>query len=56
MSLINALDFDTEKKIVDLIHNLKSENKTIIFVSHRKSTLEKCDSIYLLKDKKLELN
>ena len=52
----NALDFDTEKKIVDLIHNLKSENKTIIFVSHRKSTLEKCDSIYLLKDKKLELN
>ena len=51
----NALDFDTEKKIVDLIHSLKSENKTIIFVSHRKSTLEKCDSIYLLKDKKLEL-
>ena len=51
----NALDFDTEKKIVDLIHSLKSENKKIIFVSHRKSTLEKCDSIYLLKDKKLEL-
>ena len=31
------------KKIIDLIHDLKSENKTIIFVSHRKSTLEKCD-------------
>ena len=51
----NALDLETEKKIIDLIHDLKSENKTIIFVSHRKSTLEKCDSIYLLKDKKLEL-
>ena len=34
------------KKIIDLIHDLKSENKTIIFVSHRKSTLEKCD-LYL---------
>lgn len=51
----NALDLETEKKIIDLIHDLKSKNKTIIFVSHRKSTLEKCDSIYLLKDKKLEL-
>ena len=51
----NALDIETEKKIIDLIHELKSEKKTIIFVSHRKSTLEKCDSIYLLKDRKLEL-
>ncbi len=51
----NALDLETEKKIIDLIYNLKSKNKTIIFVSHRKSTLEKCDSIYLLKDKKILL-
>ncbi len=49
----NALDVETENKIIDLIYKFKEENKTIIFVSHRKSTLERCDLIYKLKNKNL---
>ena len=49
----NALDVETENKIIDLIYKFKEENKTIIFVSHRKNTLEKCDHIYKLKNKNL---
>lgn len=49
----NALDDKTEKKLIETISKLKN-TKTIIFVSHKKSSLNLCDKIYSIKDKKLE--
>ena len=43
----------TEKKIIDTINSLKNQ-KTIIIVSHRMSTLNICDEIFELKDRKLK--
>ena len=50
----SALDLDTEKNIVESIHKL-SKNKTLIIVSHRITTLSKCNKIYEIKDGKLNL-
>ena len=41
----NALDEETEKKIIERIVELK-KNKTIIIVSHNKENLKKCDKVY----------
>ena len=49
----SALDYQTEKKIIDTINSLKNQ-KTIIIVSHRMSTLNICDEIFELKDRKLK--
>jgi ATP-binding cassette subfamily B protein/ATP-binding cassette subfamily C protein len=38
----SALDTETEKKIMDEIYNV-SENKTLIVIAHRLSTVERCD-------------
>jgi len=38
----SSLDTETEKKIMDEIYNI-SENKTLIVIAHRLSTLERCD-------------
>ena len=46
----NALDVQTEKKIVNEIF-LKKEDKTIIFVSHNRDNLIFCDLIYEVKEK-----
>ena len=40
----SALDINTEEKIMDSIYNLSS-HKTMIIISHRKNTLEKCNKI-----------
>ena len=48
----NALDIKTEKNIINEIYNLKT-NITVIFISHRLSTLKKCDIIYELKKGKI---
>jgi ATP-binding cassette, subfamily B, bacterial PglK len=45
----SALDGETEETIMDSIENLSNE-KTIIIIAHRVSTLKNCDAIYLLKD------
>ena len=42
----------TEKQIIDYITELKNK-LTIIIVTHRLSTIEKCDRIFLIKDGKL---
>ena len=48
----NALDVQTEKKIVNEIFSAK-EDKTIIFVSHNPDNLVFCDLIYEVKGKTL---
>ncbi len=50
---LNALDLDTEIKILNSIKEIKGI--TVIIVSHRMSTLEQCDEIYKVKNKKIEL-
>ena len=50
---LNALDLDTEIKILNSIKEMKGI--TVIIVSHRMSTLEQCDEIYKVKNKKIEL-
>ena len=48
----NALDVETEKKIVNEIFSAK-ENNTIIFVSHNRDNLIFCDLICEVKDRNL---
>ena len=48
----SSLDPNTEEKLVNSINKLR-KSKTIIMVSHRHSTLEKCDEKYFFKNKKL---
>ena len=50
----NALDNLTEEKIVNEIKNY-SKAKTIIIISHKLSTLSKCDKIYELTNEGLNL-
>ena len=47
----NSLDSITENQILKEINSL---NKTVIFVSHRINTLKYCDKIYYLKRGKLK--
>ena len=48
----NALDLNTEKNILNEIYFLKNEF-TLIFITHKKSSIEYCDQKYLLENKKL---
>lgn len=45
----SALDNITESLVMDAIRLLASQQKTIILIAHRLSTVEKCDCIYLLE-------
>ena len=54
----NALDLDTEQKIIKSL-NLYKKDMTIILVTHRPSAIKLCDNIYHLTNKdmkKLSLN
>jgi ABC-type bacteriocin/lantibiotic exporter with double-glycine peptidase domain len=48
----SALDFDTESKIMK---NLKEyfNKKTIVLIAHRKTTIDKCDKVWSLKNGQL---
>ena len=48
----SSLDVQTEKKIMDSIYSL-DKTKTLIIISHKNSTLLKCDKIFEIKNKKL---
>ena len=48
----SSLDNLTEKKIMDSIHFLKRE-KTLIIVTHRLSTVNKCDKIFFIRKGKI---
>ena len=50
----SSLDNKTENEIMDLLSNLKGK-KTIIFISHNLKTLQFCDKVYKIEDKKLNL-
>ena len=47
----SALDALTEKNIIENL--MKIKNKTIIIISHRLSSLSKCDYIYEVINKKI---
>ena len=49
----SSLDMDTEKKILETLIELK-KNKTIIFVTHRTSSLNFCDKIFKIENQSLK--
>ena len=50
----SSLDFETEEAIISSINEFK-ENKTIIMISHKKSSLRFCEKIYSLNNRLLEV-
>ena len=50
----NALDAKSEDLILDTIFGLKSKI-TIIIISHKKELIKKCDSIFKIDNKKINL-
>jgi len=46
----SSLDIGTEKEVIDSIFK---QSKTLIMTSHRLNTLEKCNKLFYLKNKKL---
>lgn len=48
----SALDNETEAKIMDEIYKA-SEDKTLIIIAHRLSTLKKCEKVYKLENGKI---
>jgi ABC-type bacteriocin/lantibiotic exporter with double-glycine peptidase domain len=50
----NALDYLTEKEIIESIFQLKGK-KTIIFATHQTSLLKNCDTIIEIVDNKLKI-
>ena len=50
----NALDNFTEKAVMDAVNNI-GNNKTIIIIAHRLSTVKKCDNIFMLKKGEIEI-
>ena len=51
----SALDSETEEEVMESINQLK-DNKTIIMIAHRISTLVDCDEIYKIQDKGILIN
>lgn len=50
----NALDFQTNVEILEILFRLKKEGKTMLLTSHQHEYLEKlCDEIYIILNKKL---
>ncbi len=48
----NSLDHETEKLVMEELYKL-DKKLTIIIVAHRLNTIENCDSIFEIKDKKI---
>jgi ATP-binding cassette subfamily B protein len=48
-----SLDTQSEKSMIRAMHNLKSQGKTVILVSHRRSALAEADRILVLEKGKL---
>ena len=49
-----SLDHETEKQVMNSIYNLK-QNKTMIIIAHRISTLNHCDKVYEVKNGNIKL-
>lgn len=51
----NALDFQTNVEVMDLLASLKEEHKTVLITSHQHEYLEKiCDKLYIILNHKIE--
>ena len=50
----NQLDRETEHDVIQILHNLASLNKTVILITHRIELWKFFDSVYELKEKRLE--
>lgn len=51
----SAIDQQTEEKILDKIyHDVKKNNQTLIFVTHRLKSLQKTDKVIFLQDSKIK--
>ena len=50
----NSLDNETENAFMQINYIIK-DKKIILFISHKLSLLKRCDKIYEIKDKKLNL-
>ena len=50
----SALDSETEGKVIKSINNKVSKDTTIIMIAHRISTLEGCDRIIDILQKKFD--
>lgn len=48
----SAIDEEVEKEFIDNLIKMSSK-KTLVIISHRSSTIENCNEIYKIKDKKL---
>lgn len=48
----SALDNDTEAAVMDAVNSFHGK-KTMIIIAHRLNTIEKCDMIYKVEDRKL---
>ncbi len=48
-----SIDMETEE-IIQTALDKASENRSMIVIAHRLHTIQNCDSIYMLRDKKLE--
>jgi len=48
----SALDEKTEKEIMEEIYDI-AQNKTLIIVTHKLSTIKKCDTVYTLSEGKI---
>ena len=46
----SALDNETEKEITEAIDSLSAENKTMLIIAHRISTLKNCDRVFELAE------
>jgi len=51
----SALDTNTESKIMEEIYKI-SDNKTLIIITHRLSTIKECKKIFKIVDKKLQIS
>jgi len=50
----NALDFQTNNDVMEILVDLKTQGKTLLMTSHQHDYLEKlCDSLFLIVDKKI---
>jgi ATP-binding cassette subfamily C protein len=49
----SSLDTDTERAVVDSVHALKGE-RTILMVAHRLNTVRECDTIFFVRDGRIE--
>jgi ATP-binding cassette subfamily C protein len=49
----SSLDTETERAVVDSVHALKGE-RTILMVAHRLNTVRECDTIFYVRDGRIE--